>query len=84
MISFATAKVYVQHIIAKLKVSDRTQAAWLVRGRPPSPRGVGTPALTPLIPPKIRLLYVQDKLCDVWRGLRLRAQNSRGAERQRA
>jgi len=31
VISFATAKVHVEHIIAKLKVSDRSQAARLVK-----------------------------------------------------
>ena len=31
VISFSTAKVHVEHIIAKLKVSDRTQAARLVK-----------------------------------------------------
>jgi DNA-binding NarL/FixJ family response regulator len=30
VISFATAKVHVEHIITKLKVSDRSQAAKLV------------------------------------------------------
>ena len=31
VISFATVKVHVEHIIAKLKVSDRRQAARLVK-----------------------------------------------------
>ncbi len=68
VISFATAKVHVEHIIAKLKVSDRAQAAWLVRGRPPSPRGVGTPALTPPVPPKRYASHTYKISCAAYAG----------------